>query len=131
MTIAGRITVDAAFQYSPNTNAMIIVSLEDTTAASTGVVARVTGTCGTTQVTITPSSIDNQSYTGNTITFASVSRVVVNATAACELRDSGGAWIVFAGGTCSASVTSPSSAGSIKIKTLAGTATYDIILFGT
>lgn len=131
MSIVGRITVDALFQASNNTNSTIIVSLEDTISATSGVVARVTGTCGTTQVTITPSSIDNQNYTGNTITFASVSRVAVNATASCELRESGGSWIVFAGGTCGASVTSPSSSGSMKIKTLGGTATYDIVLFGT
>jgi hypothetical protein len=73
MAIDGRINVDVLFHDTDGTASLKVVSLEDSTAYTTGQVAIVTGTCGTTAVTINASSLTyKDSWRGQRNQFADV-----------------------------------------------------------
>ena len=82
MAINGRINVDVLFHDTDGTTSLKVVSLEDATEYTTGKVAIVTGTVGTTQVNLW--SIGNgigfggyKNASGNSLEMGLVSRVAL------------------------------------------------------
>jgi hypothetical protein len=80
MAIDGRINVDVLFHDTDGTTSLKVVSLEDSTAYTTGKVAIVTGTCGTTEVSVSISPGTYRDASGAIVNFTSVSRFAFAAT---------------------------------------------------
>jgi hypothetical protein len=74
MAIDGRINVDVLFHDTDGTTSLKVVSLEDSTAYTTGKVAIVTGTVGTTEVSVSISPGTYRDASGAIVNFTSVSR---------------------------------------------------------
>ena len=137
MAIDGRITVDVLFHDTDGTASLKVVSLEDSTEHTSGKVAIVTGTCGTTRVTIDPASLTYKDAAGDTVAFTSVRRIAFKASGPPVALIRGGlsaaisAWSV--GDLC---VVSEQLSGSIVVGnygllTTAGTASYTLVLYGS
>jgi hypothetical protein len=71
MAINGRINVDVLFHDTDGTASLKVVSLEDSTEYTSGKVAIVTGTCGTTQVAITLNPSEYRDASGDLVSFVS------------------------------------------------------------
>jgi hypothetical protein len=81
MAIDGRINVDVLFHDTDGTTSLKVVSLEDSTAYTTGQVAIVTGTCGTATVTINVQRLlPTKTLQGNASTLTLPTRVAFSAT---------------------------------------------------
>lgn len=135
MAIDGRINVDVLFHDTDGTASLKVVSLEDSTSYTTGKVAVVSGTVGTSGVTIStvPVSPAYRDATGAVVSFANVSRIAFQASRDCTATD---------GDDASSRVRSRGSvvltdwayAGStIEVGPLftSGTASYTLVLYGT
>jgi hypothetical protein len=138
MAIDGRINVDVLFHDTDGTASLKVVSLEDTTAYTTGKVAIVTGTCGTAAVAIT----DGLSYkdaAGNVVTFNSpIRRAAFSANPAANIVGTGAS-----AGAGSASRNNQAAvvetlvqnayslASGFSVSTTAGTASFTLVLYGT
>lgn len=132
MAIDGRINVDVLFHDTDGTASIKVVSLEDSTAYATGKVAIVTGTCGTTALTIATSPSVYRNASGSLVSFSTIERVAFAATpsATVDVQQRG------AGGDNS--ITSRSGQVAVVdtpavtfVYTTAGTASYTLVLYGT
>ena len=137
MAIDGRITVDVLFHETDGTASLKVVSLEDSTEYTSGKVAIVTGTCGTSAVTVdvAPSSYDDAS--GSVVSFSNVSRVVLSATPHARALQEGASLnaprLFSFGGQPACCNTNPGDANNegFLISTTAGTASYTLVLYGS
>jgi len=137
MAIDGRITCDVLFHDTDGTASLKVVSLEDSTEYTSGKVAIVTGTCGTTEVTVDAAPSSYSDASGSTVSFSSVSRVVLSASpharAFQEGVSSDAPRLFSAGGQPACCNTDPSEQNDASwfVQTTAGTASYTIVLYGT
>jgi len=138
MAIDGRITVDVLFHNTDGTASLKVVSLEDSTEYTTGKVAIVTGTCGTTAVTaasVSPSTYRDAS--GSIVSFTEVTRAAFSATPAARALQEGSASdaprLFSAGGSVAVSDMNPEedNASDWQVQTTAGTASYTLVLYGS
>ena len=130
MAIDGRITVDVLFHDTDGTASLKVVSLEDSTEYTTGKVAIVTGTVGTTAVTIDPlSSLDYTDASGESVLFASIERFAFNATSLSRCTESGGASLSSSGRVGVSDTVD--SLVTFAIDAINGTASYTLVLYGT
>ena len=138
MAIDGRINVDVLFHDTDGTTSLKVVSLEDSTAYTTGKVAIVTGTCGTTNVTVETSPSTFRDASGAIVDFDTddgiIQRFAFSATgslAYCE--NQAGARAFSAGGRVSVNDAGSMQAGEeFAIRTYtSGTAAWTLVIYGT
>jgi hypothetical protein len=131
MSIDGRITVDALF-HDRSSDRLRVVSLQDSKEYTTGKVAVVTGTAGTSQFSVNTYSTSYRDSSGSLVTFSTLSRVVFSYSGSTgrKLLDIDGNFLLSsrnnepAASSVSGNVDALIEAGS-------GTGTYTIILYGT
>ena len=132
MGLDGRINVDVLFHDTDGTASLKVVSLEDSTAYTTGKVAVVTGTCGTATVTINVAPSTYRDASGALVSLASVERIAFAATPAANIdtgqRTSGGDNVITSRNGQINIVDVPSVQ---FVYTTAGTASYTLVLYGT
>ena len=132
MAIDGRINVDVLFHDTDGTTSLKVVSLEDSTAYTTGKVAIVTGTCGTATVTINVAPSTYRDASGALVSLASVERIAFAATPGANIdtgqRTSGGDNVITSRNGQVSIVDVPSVSW---VYTTAGTASYTLVLYGT
>ena len=140
MSIDGRINVDVLFHDKDGTASLKVVSLNDSREYTTGKVAIVSGTIGTTAVTFASSDSGDPVSTyrdasGQLVSLSSITKVVIKATTPNKPlvltdQDSGNAISVPAEEVlvypCGIS---PSD--GVTVRSSSGTGTYTIILYGT
>ncbi len=140
MSIEGRINIDCLFHDKDGTASLKVVSLQDSKEYTTGKVAFVSGTVGTTAVTFLTSDAGGAASTyrdasGQLVSLSSFSKVVIKATAQNRPlimtdQDSGSAISVPAEEVlvypCGIS---PND--GVTVRSVSGTAAYTIILYGT
>ena len=140
MTIEGRINIDCLFHDKDGTSSLKVVSLQDSKEYTTGKVAIVSGTVGTTAVTFVAQDDGSPTSTyrdasGALVSFSEITSVAVKATTANRpllFGDSGGpSSIVIRGSEVLAYPCSVSAGDNVSVRSLSGTATYTIILYGT
>jgi hypothetical protein len=140
MSIEGRINIDCLFHDKDGTASLKVVSLQDSKAYTTGKVALVSGTVGTTAVTFI--SADNgdpastyRDASGSLVSFSQITSVAVKATASNRPLVFGDSSIpisiVIRGGEALAYPCSVSAGDSVSVRSSSGTATYTILLYGT
>jgi hypothetical protein len=132
MAIAGRINVDVLFHDTDGTTSLKVVSLEDTTAYTTGKVAIVTGTCGTTSVNVAISPSSYRDSAGNLVTFASVNRIAFAANPQSKCFPTGQDELLVSSSNRVA-VTDIENAVVLEVARIgtAGTASYTLVMYGT
>ena len=132
MASDGRINVDVLFHDTDGTTSLKVVSLEDSTAYTTGKVAIVTGTCGTATVTINVAPSTYRDASGALVSLASVERIAFAATPGANIdtgqRTSGGDNVITSRNGQVSIVDVPSVSW---VYTTAGTASYTLVLYGT
>ena len=132
MASDGRINVDVLFHDTDGTTSLKVVSLEDSTAYTTGKVAIVTGTCGTATVTINVAPSTYRDASGALVSLASVERIAFAATPGANIdtgqRTSGGDNVITSRNGQVSIVDVPSVE---FVYTTAGTASYTLVLYGT
>jgi hypothetical protein len=135
MAIDGRINVDVLFHDTDGTTSLKVVSLEDSTAYTTGKVAIVTGTCGTTEVSVSISPGTYRDASGAIVNFTSVSRFAFAATpggrALQEGEDGSGSAVVSRDGQLAIASPLQSSSDDFFVYSIAGTASYMLVIYGT
>ena len=134
MAIDGRINVDVLFHDTDGTTSLKVVSLEDTTAYTTGKVAIVTGTVGTATITINVPLTAYRDAAGVVSTLTLPSRVALSATGSfvTRLSDINGMQLQSKNGSVSVSDMFPDDEFlSIQYTGGAGTASYTLVLYGT
>lgn len=134
MSVEGTISIDVQFRdttSSTGVQSLKTVTLRDATEYSTGKVAIVTGTCGTTDVVIQTSPSGYKNADGSAVSFDSVARVVFAATGSpCRLaNDPTGITIESRNSGPAASNVHDDDV--FRVFTTAGTASYTLVLYGT
>lgn len=132
MAIDGRINVDVLFHDTDGTASLKVVSLEGSTAYTSGKVAIVTGTCGTTAVTIATSPSVYRNASGSLVSFSTIERVAFAATPSATVdvqqRVAGGDNSITSRSGQVAVVDTPAVT---FVYTTAGTASYTLVIYGT
>jgi hypothetical protein len=135
MAIDGRINVDVLFHDTDGTTSLKVVSLEDSTAYTTGKVAIASGTVGTATQILGLSSYRNAA--GEEVTFSTANRVAFRsvgaegrfllATSPFELFGA-----VSNGNLAVSDIPAGfTSTAGYRVKTSGGTASYTLVLYGT
>ena len=130
MTISGRLSVDALVHDTTSTTSLKALSLESSESVTTGKVAIVTGTCGTTAVSIAVAPSVYVDSAGSAVTFATVTRVVLQGSAGLKFTSS--SVTAYSGTTqCAAFALNSHTTAAVNVAAVTGTATYTIMLVGT
>lgn len=140
MSIEGRINIDVLFHDKDGTASLKVVSLQDSKEYTTGKVAIVHGTVGTTAVTFATSDAGDPTSTyrdasGALVSLSSISKVVIKATTQNRpliLTDQdSGLSINVPAEEVMVYPCSISPNDGVTVRAFTGTATYTIILYGT
>ena len=130
MTISGRLSIDALVHDTTSTTSLKALSLESSESVTSGKVAIVTGTCGTSAASIAVAPSVYVDSAGSAVTFATVTRVVLQGTAGLKFTAS--SVTAYSGSTqCAAFALSGHTTAAVNVAAVTGTATYTIILVGT
>jgi hypothetical protein len=133
MSLEGRINVDVLFHDKDGTASLKVVSLQDSQAYTSGKVAIVSGTCGTSAVTIQVAPTAYRDASGALVSFFEIERFVIK---------SGTSGLVVTNPTVTVDANSLSivsnatgdfgDAGQLPtVRTNAGTSSYTIAMYGT
>ena len=132
MAIDGRINVDVLFHDTDGTTSLKVVSLEDSAAYTTGKVAIVTGTVGTTEVSVSISPGTYRDASGAIVNFTSVSRFAFVATpGGIAFQEGDIGKVVSLDGQLAITSSNSASADDFLVSSAAGTASYTIVIYGT
>jgi len=132
MSIEGRITVDALFHDKDGTASLKVLSLDKSTAYSTGKVAVYTGVLGTNSVSINPASGGYRDASGSVVSISSLSRFAFVAGKRCVIEVASENTLLWA--EANQAVVSNTEQGVDQLTitpNAAGTATYTLVLYGT
>ena len=141
MSINGRISIDAIFHDKDGTASFKVVSLNDSREYTTGKVAIISGTVGTTEVTFTTYD-DGESPTstyrdasGELVSLTAITKVALKATTQTRhlvFVDSTGQTSIFIrAGEVLVYPCSTTPGDNVSVCSFTGTASYTIILIGT
>jgi hypothetical protein len=133
MSVQGRISVDVVFHDTDGTNAINVVSLQDSQEYTTGKVAIISGTAGTAAVSIQVAPTSYRNASGELVSFSEIETYVVQ---------SGQNNLVMTNPTLTLNANSvaviPQTTGDFDdsgqlptVSTVSGTSTYTIILYGS
>ena len=132
--VRGRIAVDVQFADSTTSagvQSLKTITLQDATEYTTGKVAIVTGTCGTTpvQIDVAPATT-YRNAAGSVVSFVGVQRFSFSATGSpARLQQDYVAVESSAGRACVSDANGFDD--SFLVRTTAGTASYTLLLYGT
>lgn len=133
--VRGRIAVDVLFTDSTTSSdeqSLKTVTLQDATEYTTGKVAIVSGTCGTSAVSVTTSPSVYRNSSGSLVSFATVERIAFvatpDATVDVQQRSAGGDNSITSRNGQVAVVDTPAIT---FVYTTAGTASYTLVIYGT
>lgn len=130
MSVSGRINIDALVHDTTSGTALHVVGLESSESVTAGKVAIMTGSCGTAGVSIAIAPSDYIDSSGDDVSFASVTRVIMQGSSA--LKFTCPSVTAYSGATqCAAFSLLGHTTGAVSIAAVAGTATYTVILVGT
>jgi hypothetical protein len=136
MPLSGRIAVDVEFTDSTTsgvTQNLKRVALKYANEYTTGQVAIVSGTCGTSNTSISLSSPGFKNSQGSPVSFSSILRFAFSATPVAQLSNSIGGVVAYSrDGNLAIGNPAVTSQGYI-IKTVGtvATASYTLVLYGT
>lgn len=133
MSIDGRINVDVLFHDTEGTASLKVVSMTTSQPVTSGKVAHVTGTCGTSAVTIQLAPSTYRDASGQPVSFAEISSVIVQPS---------GAGVVMTNPAVSVAVNKMAvihediadlgDAGQLPtVRAVSGTASFRIVFVGT
>ena len=133
MSIEGRISIDALFHDKDGTASLKVLSLQDSQAYASGKVAIVSGTCGTTAVTIQAAPTAYRDASGSLVSFSEISRFVIKSgvrgvlvTNPATSLDANAISVISQG------IADLGDSGQLPtIRTNQGTTTYTIVMYGT
>jgi len=135
MSIEGRIAIDVNFADSSDATgvqSLKKISLVDTSSYSSGKVAILTGTAGTTTAAISTAPTVYNDASGAAVSFSTIQRVAFAATPAASIdtaqRVSGGDNVIS---SRNGQVTIVDVPAVTRVYTTAGTASYTLVLYGT
>jgi|LakMenEpi03Aug12_release.lakeMendotaPanAssembly.Ray.scaffolds.fasta_scaffold266120_4 hypothetical protein len=139
MSVRGTIAVDVAFTDSTTTaggSSLNTITLRDATEYTTGKVAIVTGTVGTTQVSVNTAPTTYRDASGAFISFSNISRVAFSASGSqvVEVLSNDSERSLAASMSSMVAVASCNVSGSLDIQfptATAGTASYTLVIYGT
>jgi hypothetical protein len=136
MAINGRINVDVLFHDTDGTTSLKVVSLEGATECTTGKVAIVTGTVGTTAVTLF--SFDGQGIanayktaSGQAVGIIDVSRIALRANGNGAIVEDGDTGVLKLFSKSNELAVGSNQGAGADIYALSGTASYTVVLYGT
>jgi hypothetical protein len=134
--VRGTISVDVVFTDSTATaggSSLNTIALRDATEYTSGKVAIVTGTVGTTAVTISGSSLPYRNAAGQFVTFNEYSRIAFQSSRDCTATDgdSPDNRCRSLGNVSLCDWNPIGSSIDIEPKFTAGTASYTLVLYGT
>ena len=132
MSIEGRINVDCLFHDKDGTASLKVVSLNDSREYTTGKVAIVSGTVGTSQVSLNTYAPAYRDSSGSLVTFSTLSRVVFSysGSTAKKLNDIDGNFLLSSRNNEPAASSVTGNVDAL-IDPGSGTGTYTIILYGS
>jgi hypothetical protein len=137
MSIEGRINVDVLFHDKDGTASLKVVSLQDSKAYTTGKVAVVSGTVGTSQITIQTQPTTYRDSSGALVSFDFVERIVMQAAGSAPVKLSvsdnftGFDSLTSKSGVIAALSVAATEQDSLAIAAHGGTNSYTAIIYGT
>lgn len=134
MPIDGRINVDVLFHDTDGTTSLKVVSLEDSTAYTTGKVAIVTGTVGTAGVVIQTQPTTYKDASGGAVSFSTVSRIAFAASGKrCSFNYDNAVRVDSNNGQVAVTLVDilGGDTASVEPDVTAGTASYTLVMYGT
>lgn len=138
MPLNGRINVDVLFHDTDGTTSLKVVSLEDSTEYTTGKVAIVTGTVGTTQAQLwsVGGTVQFGGYkdsAGDNVAFGTVTRVALqsNSTSGVQIVETDGVSDLILLSRNNELAIASNQSPDLQIKALSGSASFTVVLYGT
>jgi hypothetical protein len=137
MSIEGRITVDALFHDKDGTASLKVVSLQDSRAYTGGKVAVVSGTVGTSQITIQTQPTTYRDSSGAFVSFDFIERIVMQSPGDAPVKLSvsdnftGFDSLTSKSGAIATLSVAATEQTSLVIAAYAGTNSYTAIIYGT
>jgi hypothetical protein len=131
MSVSGRVNVGVVFHDVDGDSAIKIVSLDDARAYSTGKVASVSGTCGTSTVSVVLDDLGYSNAGGDLVTLTDVTDVFFTASSDCVLTATGASASLWATGNQVSASAMPVAPTGFTVASASGTASYTIVLYGT
>jgi hypothetical protein len=134
MALDGRITVDVLFHDTDGTASLKVVSLEDSTEYTSGKVAIVTGTVGTSAVTVYSGGTTSPAYrdsSGSIVSFSDISRVALLGTPAVSVIEPGAGRVDAKSSGELAVVSCFDSPATMNVVSDSGTSSYTLAIYGT
>jgi hypothetical protein len=137
VSIEGRIAIDVNFtdtSTAGGASSVKKISLVDTQAYSSGKVAVVTGTCGTSQVGVSISGMDYKDASGESVSFSAVTRVAFQATRKVHLTAFNGTVLCQSSGGLSVSDADEVFTflpPTVSPQYTSGTAAYTAVFYGS
>jgi len=139
MSLRGHIIVDAVFADSASATAVDTtkaISVVTNDEYDSGKVAVVSGTCGTSAVTITIASPGYTAASGSAVSFANVSRLVFSAGSTTLVKCVGGATgkplvLSRADQAAVSEVGATETSLQVSVDATAGTSSYTLVLYGS
>jgi hypothetical protein len=133
MSIEGRINVDVLFHDKDGTASLKVVSLQDSQAYTSGKVAVVSGTCGTSAVTIQVAPTAYRDASGALVSFFEIQRFVIKSGPAGLIVNNPTVTVDANSLTVVSNATGDfDDAGQLPtVRTNAGTSSYTIAMYGT
>jgi hypothetical protein len=133
MSVEGRIAVDVLFHDKDGTNAISVVSLQNATPISTGIVAVASGVVGTSAVSVLIDPTTYRDASGNVVSLTYVNQIVFECSAECTVEESSGrAWTRCPANGVSVLGTEQGGIDGFVVGPLgSGTATYTLVMYGS
>jgi hypothetical protein len=137
--VSGSISVNVEFRdttTSSGVQSLKTIALRDATEYTSGKVAIVTGTVGTTQVLIVPANLSYRNASGATVSMSSVTRFAFSVAGShpATCSDATAAVLMSSGGRVSVSNSLNGVEDDFQIVAIgnsSGTAAYTLVLYGT
>ena len=134
MSILGKFAIDVQFADSDaavGVKSLKTVALQHASEYTDGKVAVITGTCGTSAVTVAISPTTYRDASGAIVLFGSVSRAAFSADAPGRVKcDGNGDWTLYSRAGQIA-VSEAFETASFSISTTAGTSAWTLVLYGS
>jgi hypothetical protein len=133
MSIEGRISIDVLFHEKDGTAALKVTSLQDSRAYTSGKVAIVSGTCGTSAVTIQVAPTAFRDASGAFVSFYEIQRFVIQSGPSVLILTQPNVTVdANAISVVSNAVGDFDDTAQLPtVRTSAGTSTYTIVMYGT
>lgn len=133
MSLEGRISVDCLFHDKDGTASLKVVSLQDSQAYASGKVAIVSGTCGTSAVTIQVAPTAFRDASGAFVSFVEIQRFLIQSGPRALIVNQPDVTVDANALSVVSNATGDfdDTAQLPTVRTGAGTSSYTIVMYGT